>query len=176
MTSELLLAFGAPFALIALMAFFRRHASRRPVWPRLAGWWASSVMFTWVLWSLAASAHFVSTQSHFGAEDYFRSILTTAVWAPFGGGGYIAIYALMITIYGLWFGREQGGFPDVMVAVAVLAVPGAGWWLYVHKYSSLEFALPGAALLFLCVAAGLFLPRLLFRALGPGRLVYCNAA
>jgi len=173
--------------LVLAIAILRsRGISTRPDWPRLATWWLSSSVCALVLWStLACSALplFGEISMPQSPMDWGACVVGSAFWATFVVALALPFYGLLLTWYIIRFGRELGGRPAVARNAALLGLPPAAMLLYGYAFpvhggmgASLLSAVPFACLGFLTATAGLLLPRIGIRRLGPGRLLRANAA
>jgi hypothetical protein len=180
------LSYTAGCLIVAFGIYRARANSTRPAWLRLAAWCLASAACVVLVWSTLACAALPllgEVGAPGSAAEWGACVAGSAYWASFVVAVALPFYGLLLTWYTYRFGRELGGWPAITRSAAVLGLPPACGLLYGYAFpayngaaSSILRALPFALLGFAAAAAGLLIPRVVVRRLGPGGLVHPNAA
>lgn len=171
--------------LLALGIWGARSRTPRPVWTRVALWWALTALVSLVTWSVLACTilpHPGERPFPPSAGEWALCVAGSSFWVGAVVVFALPFYALLLAWYVMRFGDEQGGKGGVVLRAAVLGIPpalallyGNAWPVYGGVLAALERALPFAVLGWVAATLGLALPRFVITKLAPGRLVRRDA-
>lgn len=158
-----------------------RSRAPRPVWTRVALWWALTALLSLVAWSLLACT-MLPFWGVLGAPSSPKEWAFCVAGSSFWAGAVVVFalpfYALLLAWYVMRFGDERDGKWSIVRRAAALGIPpalallyGTAWPIYDSMLAALEKALPFAIIGWVAATLGLALPRLLVPRLAAGLLV-----